>query len=178
MSILMLLALGGKKSLTPFTRTFNSNETWVAPAGLGKLDSAAGRGGPGQPGGSGQQKYSYETTVVFDLRSGGQESNSSSGSGTGPIPGPSGCTYTSTPDNTNYSGFTSCTFYTDTSDGGSPPTTGPSASITAPGFSRVFPGGTGGAGSIVTFNDVPVTGGTSYNVFVPTGGTITITWRL
>lgn len=56
--------------------------------------------------------------------------------------------------------------------GTTPATTGASAT----GFGRTFPGGTGGAASTTTFGATAVTGGQSYSVIVPSGGSITITY--
>jgi hypothetical protein len=52
------------------------------------------------------------------------------------------------------------------------PTTG--APTTAFGYS--FPGGTGGAATPVTYNNVPVTPGASYSIVVPAGGSVSITY--
>jgi hypothetical protein len=57
--------------------------------------------------------------------------------------------------------------------GGSPATTGASAT----GFGKVFPGGTGGAAADTSFANVPVTALASYPVSVPVGGSITITYK-
>jgi len=73
-----------------------------------------------------------------------------------------------------YVGYTECTYYTDTSGGGSSPTTGPSAT----GFGRTFPGGLGGAATPTAYSNVPVTPGTSYSITVPSGGSITITYYI
>lgn len=52
------------------------------------------------------------------------------------------------------------------------PTTG--SSTTA--FGYTFPGGTGGAASPVTYNNVAVTPGASYSIVVPAGGSVSITY--
>lgn len=135
------------------------------------LETLTGRGGVGQPGSPGSQSYSYEQTIVYDRRDGGQDFNSQNGNGSGPIPGPGGCTYTSTPGSTIYTGYTQCVYYTDTSSGGSSPTTGPSTTA----FGRTFPGGTGGAASSRTDLKVPVTPG-NYTIFVAAGGTLSYTY--
>lgn len=51
-------------------------------------------------------------------------------------------------------------------------TTGASAT----GFGKTFPGGVGGAATVTNFSNVPVTPLSSYNVVVPAGGSITITY--
>lgn len=56
------------------------------------------------------------------------------------------------------------------SEGG---TTGASAS----GFGKSFPGGVGGAAETLTFDDVSVTGGAPYQLVIPTGASISITYR-
>lgn len=53
-----------------------------------------------------------------------------------------------------------------------PATTGASST----GFGKTFPGGTGGAASTTIFTDVVVTPGASYNLVIPAGGLITITY--
>lgn len=169
---LLALMLGRRAQLV--TQTFTANATVPIPPGVSRLESIIGKGAAGRPGSPGSQTYFYETTIVFDLRGGGQEATSSSGSGSGPIPGPGGCTYTNTPSSQVYVGYTTCTFYTDTSDSGSSPTTGASAS----GFGQTFVGGTGGAATPREVNNVPVTPGGSYNVIVPSGGSIVISYYL
>lgn len=57
--------------------------------------------------------------------------------------------------------------------GGTVSTTGASST----GFGKVFPGGTGGAATDTTFTNIAVTAGATYNVVVPPGGYITITWE-
>lgn len=52
------------------------------------------------------------------------------------------------------------------------PTTGASTT----GFGKTFPGGTGGAATPTTFNNVAVTPGVSYPIVVPSGGSLTITY--
>lgn len=135
------------------------------------LETLTGRGGVGQPGTPAERSYSYETTVVFDLVGGGQAADSYSGTGSGPIPGPSGCYYTSTPGSTYSTGYTTCNYYTDTSSGGSPATQGPSTTA----FGRTFAGGVGGPASSRTDTKVPVTPG-NYTIFVAPGGTLSYTY--
>lgn len=53
-----------------------------------------------------------------------------------------------------------------------PATTGTDTS----GFGKTFAGGVGGPAATSSFTDVPVTGGASYNLVVPSGGPITITY--
>lgn len=54
-----------------------------------------------------------------------------------------------------------------------PATTGLSAS----GFGKTFPGGAGGPAVVTGFTSVPVTPGASYQVTVPTGGNVTVTYK-
>jgi hypothetical protein len=52
------------------------------------------------------------------------------------------------------------------------PTTGAAAS----GFGKTFPGGVGTNAATITYNNAPVTRGATYNIVVPSGGFITITY--
>ena len=157
------------------TVTFTSSAVWPAPAGLTVIDSAVGKGAPGSPGSPDAQSWSAVYDTIFYRKDGTQELSSSSGNGLGPIPGPSGCDpYQPLPGSDIYNGFVSCVAYSDTSGGGSSPTTGASAT----GFGRTFPGGLGGAAPPTAYSNVPVTPGTSYSITVPSGGSITITYYI
>lgn len=54
-----------------------------------------------------------------------------------------------------------------------PATTGLSASA----FGKTFPGGAGGPATMTGYTSVPVTPGATYQVTVPTGGSVTITYQ-
>lgn len=53
-----------------------------------------------------------------------------------------------------------------------PATTGASATA----FGKTFPGGTGGSATTTTFNSISITPGATYNIVVPAGGSLTITY--
>ena len=54
--------------------------------------------------------------------------------------------------------------------------TNPSTGASTTGFGKTFPGGTGGAATPTTFNNVAVIAGASYSIVVPSGGSLTITY--
>lgn len=190
MSLLMMLALGSKPAHVAVTqtRTFTSNTPFQMPAGVTVLDSLSGYGGAGDPGDPGtpgttttkQVTHNYK---VYIRRDGSGSDFTDQGYTDGWPPG--GTAYYdnfqtfSESDSSVYSGSED---YHDpetqtTTVPGTPatsPTTGPSAS----GFGKVFPGGTGGMVTTTSYMNVPVTGGASYTVSVPDGGSITITYKV
>lgn len=54
-----------------------------------------------------------------------------------------------------------------------PATTG----LPASAFGKTFPGGTGGTATTTSYTNVPVSAGQTYQITVPTGGSVTITYR-
>lgn len=167
-----------RKTLAPIT----SSTTFVVPYGVSSLDLTGygAAGTPGTPGTPGQTGWHEVSITTFQRRDGGTDQTASTfppvfdGS-----PKPDNycdptVTYT-TDESTVYSSSTTCySFFTDTQPGtpGTAATTG--ASTTA--FGKTFPGGAGGPASPTSFTNVTVTGGSSYSIVVPAGGSLTISY--
>lgn len=184
MSLMMLAFFGQKKVYVPttYTRTFTASESFTIPAGVSTLDSIVGRGAPGTPTVPGTNEYYTRVVNSLYRRTGGidyVEDNISgwTGAGTGTGNGSNYCedpiNYTEA-ESTVYWRKVVCYYYQVGTVGFKPATTGTSAT----GFGKVFPGGVGGPASDVTFTNVPVTAMASYPVVVPTGGSITITYKV
>lgn len=181
MSLMMLLAASGHKAAyvpTPHTKTFTGNASFPMPAGVSLLDSIVGHGGPGQPAQPGTDYYYTRVYTRYYRRDGGpadvvDENADGWGVGTG-----NGYDYCDPPqdlpDSTVYYQQLTCYYYRVAfGQGATPATTGASAT----GFGKVFPGGTGGPATDVTFTNVPVTANANYSVVVPPGGSITINYK-
>lgn len=176
-NMLMLFAAMGSKTLQ--TVTFNSNTTWVAPTGVNLLTTLVGHGAAGTA-------AFDDTSYFYDTRTDAFHNNGNPGDTTflissstsrtamggdptvpadfcndpfpnGPPPGYSQICYT-------FTGGSTGSFH--------PATTGASAT----GFGFTFAGGTGGAATTDTHNNVTVTPGASYTIVVPSGATIQITF--
>jgi hypothetical protein len=170
------------------TRTFTANTTWAAPASTTRLESIVGIGTAGTPGTPAYDdppitKYRQYTIKFYTYaRADGGDpylTNTVTYGATMDAPGESTSSVQTAPMTGTYSSVTVTTVvgYEAISVPGAhhdaePPTTGAAAS----GFGKTFPGGVGGPATAVTYNLVPVTPGGSYNVVVPAGGSITITW--
>lgn len=172
------------------TQTFTASTTWVVPAGVAKLDTLTGKGADGSPASTNTLWYmnKYRRTVRHYANGGinmtGPEriernlsydgapvpadycdASNSGDDGSGPIQ-VGGVWYAMTSWEYCYSyDLTSNTFTNEA-------TTGASAS----GFGKTFPGGVGGPASLTSFTDVAVTQLASYQLTVPVGGSITITY--
>lgn len=185
MSMLMLAFFGQKKVYVPttYTKTFTANATFTMPAGASMLDSIVGHGAAGQPGVPGAtQKYThvihsyYRRSGGIDYVEGDQDGWVGNNSATGsdycdpaidyPDPSQGGSTV--------YWREVVCYYYKTRTAGGSDATTGASAT----GFGKVFPGGSGGLATTVTYTNVAVTALASYPVVVPNGASITITYKV
>lgn len=187
MSMMMLAFFSQKKAYVPttYTKTFTKNETLVMPVGVSVLDAVVGNGAPGKPAISGTvELYTHIVHSLF-RRAGGIDYVEGdvpgwTGTGTGSGNGSDYCdpiVVYPDPDhggNTVYYQELVCYYYRARTVGGSPATTGASAS----GFGKVFPGGVGKPATAVTYNNVAVTALASYPVVVPAGGSITITYKV
>lgn len=173
----MMMAMGARRPAVPVehTKTFTANEAWPPPPGVIKLTKATGFGAHGKNGTSGtvvkQYQISSTSKTIYPDGSVHTYPLSTSGNFAGSKPGDYCDPYT-TDDFGRKS--TVCYHFTDTSyTTGTSATTGASAT----GFGKVFPGSTGNVDpAVTTFTDIPLTAGQPYNVVVPTGGSITITW--
>lgn len=178
----MLAAMSGAPELV--TATYTSSQSVTIPFGVSRLESASGEGadgepaytGPSTPGRTGWQEV---TITTFQRRDGGTDQTSSEGDPVFGSPKPSNyCDPTvETPDSTVYSSYTVCYLYGTYQEpdipGESYPATTGAASL---GFGLTFSGGAGGPALPTSFANVTVSGGASYALTIPTGGSITITY--
>lgn len=177
MSVMLALAAcsGGQ---APITKTYTSSQTVTIPAGVTNLILVSGQGSGGTAAYSYYDRQYSEHAVQYTQNNaqGGTITTFDRGttyhSGVKPAdyceehqPYPAGGGIT------NYTWY--CYTYADTSAWRTEPATNGSASS---GFGKTFPGGVGGPASSVTFNDVAVVAGQAYNIVVPTGGSITISY--
>lgn len=166
MSFILMLASG--TAPVEKSKTFLANETWPVPPTTAVLKSAVGKGAAGSPSLT-YYDVTQEVSVVYDSPEYGQNNTSYSTDRIyEPATPTSGClppTYY--PD--DHATVQYCYSYT---SGTSAATTGASAT----GFNKTFPGGFGGPAGLTTHLNVPVTPGEPYEIKVPTGGSITITY--
>jgi hypothetical protein len=163
------------------TQTFTANGVWTAPFTTSRL-SASGYGAVGVDGGTivtySWQRWQYLYEYWRDGHVGKQFTGQVT-SGSGHAPGSDYCDamqyYTpSDPEYVDRISFQYCYEYHESSSSSSyPATTGASATA----FGKTFPGSTGNVPqTTTTFSDIPITPGASYNIVVPAGGSITITY--
>lgn len=176
----MIFGQGGKAAYVPtqYTVSFTTSGTWVCPAGVSIVDAAGkgARGVNGQPASS----YYYETKQIFATRrSDGVRVLVSSDrvfkNGTPPHNGYCNPVVNSPTDPT-YSSNQTCYAI----DGvGTFPATSPTTGASSTGLGKSFPGSLGNNTVATTsFEDIPVTAGSSYTMTIATGGSITITYEL
>jgi hypothetical protein len=159
------------------TRTFTANATWTAPVTTSRIDTAVGKGADGSTTTTTTNGWYSIITTTLHRRDGGTDQTASQTAGVfdgSPMPS-NYCdptVYYTIEQSTVYTDSTKCyTFYA-TSKTDTTTTTG--ASTTA--FGKTFPGGVGGAASATSFSNVVITPGASYNIMVPPGGSLTITY--
>lgn len=170
-----LMALAFSRRALPVEVPFDKNGTLVVPAGVSSVDMA-GYGARGTDGGSGILPRWMQTHVNVEYMTNGETRRTYSNQGyVYSTPGDS-CGPRIPVMNGTVDYVQSCTIYQyDPLPYDSPPTTGPSS--TAVG--KTFPGSyRNTAPAVTTFKNVPVNGGTSYNIVVPAGGLITVTYYL
>lgn len=163
------------------TQTFNANATWTAPITTSRIDTASGKGASGTQGGTSTHYYIDTYAQNFYSNRDGTTTQgdltfvSRSGEVAADAPVPPGNTQGpfATPDNPVYYQFSIVYVYVKTSVTSSiSPTTGNPTTA----FGKTFPGGVGGAASPTTFSNIAITPGASYNIVVPSGGSLTITY--
>lgn len=181
MSILMMLALGSKAPAQTFTQVFMANGTWTCPAGVSVAD-IEGYGARGADASSGTiQRYEVAEYIVLRRRDGGPDLTSPSrlpyyqfGSTPNDYCEPE----VSTPSDPTYRSSQKCYVFSNASYSyNNPATTGASAT----GLGKTMPGSTGNVQPVITsFINVPVTPTTNnpYPINVPSGGRVTIKWRI
>lgn len=178
----MMLVASKKKVVyvpTVHTKTFAFNESFVVPVGVTAI-SMIGHGGPGTPGYDYYDDYYSINVKTYNQRNdlGGQIIVVDQGTtyNHGPVPADyceDPTPYQTSGGVTNYTW--NCYHYVDRGSVRTVPgTTGASAT----GFGKVFPGGYGGAASDTQFPSVTVTALASYPVVVPSGGSITISYKV
>lgn len=178
---MLLAALGRKKVYVPttYTQTFTASATFVMPPGVSTIN-AKGHGAAGMPAVPGTDYYYTQVIIRYWRRDGAPNDiddqtvpgwDNGAGNGANYCDAPEDM-----PDSTVYYQKLTCYYYRIAyGSGGTPATTGASAT----GFGKVFPGGTGGpATSDAAFTNVPVTAGATYQVVVPSGAGITITYTV
>ncbi|WP_208281730.1 hypothetical protein [Massilia oculi] len=172
-----LKALAFSRRAQLVTREFTANVTLVIPAGVSSV-GISGYGARGRDASQGSPTIREVRTIYATRRSTGVREVVSTSSRRVPFGGQIGyCDLVNeTPTDPTYSSNQTCYGYDMYSDGGSsPPTTGASAT----GLGKTFPGSYGNTTPAATsFPNVPVTGGASYNIVVPAGGLVTVTYYL
>lgn len=175
MSILMMLAMGSKRALQPFSQTFNANGTWTRPAGVTVAD-ISGYGSRGQDASMSSGYYYVTRTIYATRRSNGVREvvfTSSPEFRVGPSPGAYCDPVGNTPTDPVYSSNQTC--YSISGAVGPSPTPA-TRGASASGLGKTFQGSLGNVPqTTTTFTAVPVTA-SSNPIVVPTGGTITISW--
>lgn len=170
MNIALLLAVFGVRQKV--TETITSSRTWVAPARTTMLVSLAGRGQDGTPYVPGQSGYdTYSTATYYPPNNGTPQQ--------GPLTFV-GTTYGASPPNPYCTGVQNqdgsrnetCYSYIEF-DLSKPKTIGANTT----GFNKTFAGGDGvPAVAPAPYTNVPVTPNAPYNLVVPSGGYLTLTY--
>lgn len=171
-----LLALVFGSSSQLMVETITQNTTWTAPVGASSITKASGFGARGTNAyTSTTQQYTQVTKLYKHKKTGGYDIETI-GTSTG-IPGAKPANYCDASyavTDPVYDNYSNCYEFTDTSfDVYHPATTG--AATTA--FGNTFPGSTGNVVQTpVEFNNITITPGGQYNLVVPSGGSLTLTY--
>lgn len=173
--MLMLAACGGGQALT--TKTYTTSQAVVIPAGVSNLVLVSGQGAAGTPSGTQYVALYSRNTKTYNVRNdiGGQVVVGDQGTDFfyGATPADYCDPATEYMQNGVKNVTQTCYFFKDASYyDTTPATTGAAAT----GFGKTFPGGVGGPASAQSFSDVAVVAGQSYNIVVPAGGSITISY--
>jgi len=166
-----MLALVGAAPRVQVTQTFTATTTWTAPITTSRIEKASGKGAAGSPGGE-YTGYYFKGGVISYYKGGVLQFQGVTGDerifGNKPADYCDPVSYVPGP---GYDASQTCWSHWDE-------VTEKTTGAAATGFGKTFPGGTGGPAPTTTFNNVPVTPGASYNLNIPAGGSITITyWR-
>lgn len=163
-----------RQKMTP--PPFTANATFTVPFTTSILESLVGKGQDGSTTPDEEvTTYTITTTTISFKRTGGQDVSANTDPtihyGTPPgsycdplVPTPDSPTYTAT--QTCYDFNASTEIVPGSSTNGANTT----------GFGKTFAGGVGTNATPVTYNNVPLTSGATYNLVVPAGGYITITY--
>lgn len=172
---MIALAFGRRRRLVTLP-PFTANGTVVFPPGVvaADVEGYGARGTNGSPGSS----YYYETRTIYGIRRSDGATVAVYVSPRTFKTGSSGPSYCNPPANSptdpTYSANYTCYAF----DGhATTPPTDPTTGASATALGKTFPGSYRNTAPPVTkFTDVPVSAGTSYNVVVPAGGSITISY--
>jgi len=173
---MMALAIGRRRELV--VKTYTANATAPIPFGVSRLESIVGKGAAGSPGTSGTSgRAGYMLTVHQSYkRIDGGPDFVNIGTPQGPYPGAVPADYCDTQPTSGsvYYEVTTCRYY----DYRYIPGTGtdPTIGASATGFGQTFIGGTGGEATPREVKNVAVTPGTNYQLVIPAGASITISY--
>jgi len=175
MSTMLLLELTRSRRLKTLQVPVGTTPFKV-PLGTTKV-SLIGKGGPGSPGGS-YTYYTYlQNRVIFGTRRSDGVRVAVSSQYSGPFDGRAPGNYCNgvnvTPTDPVYATNQTCYLFEESRESGSSPTT-TGASTTA--FGQVFVGGYGGPATPREVNNLTVNPGQTYNLVVPSGGSLTVTY--
>lgn len=151
------------------TQTFSSSQTVTLPSSVTMLATVSGKGEAGSPGYV-NYEYNVEIVTTKNYSSGAPSITTSYDSGSGSPPSDYCDGIQGRDSRGAYSGSVCYSFSPYSSD--VPPSTGASAT----GFNRTFAGGTGSAAPVTTYENVPITSGAPYSLYIPSGGSITISY--
>lgn len=148
---------------------YTASRTFIAPVTTSKIESITGKGASGTPSYS-VTRWREKKTFTVDYEPGYGTDNTTETYSFKSLSESDGVDYCDPPIYVASAHATTQYCYDYTLQTTTyPATTG--ASVTA--FGKTFPGGVGGPATPVTFTDVPVSGGSSYPLNIPTGGEIT-----
>lgn len=159
------------------TQTFTGNATWTAPVTTSRIDTASGKGAAGSTSSTTTNGWYSIATTTLHRRDGGTDQTASQSAGVfdgSPMPS-NYCdptVYYTIDQSTVYTDSIKCYSFYATSKTDTTVTTGGSST----GFGKTFPGGVGGAASVTAFSNIAITPGATYNIVVPPGGSLTITY--
>lgn len=166
-------AANNKSGIGATSVTFGEGTTpWIAPDTTFKFESMIGRGGSGTPYQTGAAYYTYTYSVVYYDANGGISGSGGNGTetfgGYGPAP-PNSCSTSTNGDGTSEH---TCYEYYQRYESDIPASNGQDATY----FGEAFPGGVGAVATPYTITNTPIQPGAAYSVFVPSGGTLTISY--
>lgn len=149
---------------------FAASTTWTAPVTTSRIDKAIGKGADGAPA---QGSWGYQLTVqtLYYNKQGQQDGSATTTYDPVYRRSPPQGDYCTGTQNSDGSRSETCYYYNEFDDY-TPATTG--APTTA--FGQTFPGGAGKAATDTTINNIAITPGATYNIVVPPGGSLTITY--
>jgi hypothetical protein len=166
-----LFALFNKSRVQVTVGPLTANTSWVAPFTTSNIDTAIGKGAAGTPSDPGTYTTHYIDYLTRRSDGGVETLDGGTTTSTGLAPADYCDPVQSEDSSTVYSSSQRCYQFTQNY---SPSSATTGASTTA--FGKTFPGGTGGAATNTTFTNIAVTPGGSYNIVVPSGGSLTFTY--